>query len=254
MTHSISTCFAESPQFISYLTAGDGGLDNSLTYLRALIAGGVDILEVGVPFSDPIADGPVIQQAMQRALGNGTHLFDVLELVQELRRHTDAPVVLFSYYNPILAATRQGFYQRAKASGVDALLVVDLPPEEAADLTHACHEAGLEPIYVITPSTSLARVTDIDRQAQGFLYYACRKGTTGIRSALPAGFADHMTQIKSSAQKPVVAGFGISDRDTAAAVLAHADGFVVGSRFVKAIADGATPAEVTALARSIDPR
>lgn len=250
----IQKTFNKGPAFISYLTAGDGGMNYSLKAMLALIEGGVDILEIGVPFSDPVADGPVIQKAIDRALQQQTDIFDVLNLVKKIRKHSEVPIVLFSYYNPILAAQSKNVFQLAKDSGVDAILIVDLPLEEASEYCILCEAAKLDPIFVVTPSTPVTRIKAIDDYASGFLYYACRKGTTGVRSDLPEGIEEKLSEIKAISNIPVVAGFGISNKPAAAEVLKYADGFVVGSRFVKAVEEGASANELKQLAIDLDPR
>ncbi len=250
MKNSIHTAFNQQKKnFITYFTAADGGLDYSLQAAQALINQGVDILEIGLPFSDPIADGPVIQRAMQRALQNNFHTFDILNLCHDIKTYAPNPIILFSYYNPIYALRTQDFYQRARSCGIDGILIVDLPLNEAQTHHQQCLEAGIVPIYVITPSTELSRLQATDQHSYGFLYYACRKGTTGIKNQLPADFADRMDFVKKNVNNPVVAGFGISTPQDAQTVLEYADGFVVGSALVKAIEDGASAMELGKLAQ-----
>ncbi len=255
MKSRITEVFAKGPAYIAYLTAGDGGMERSFNALMALVAGGVDILEVGVPFSDPVADGPVIQAAATRALAQQVTMQDILELVAKLRAATTTPIILFSYYNPIFIANQQqDFFAKARAAGVDGCLVVDIPYEESANYQQQCSAAGIDPIFVVAPSSSLARIEKIHQQAQGMLYYACRKGTTGVKTQLPIDLQQRLAEIKTVATLPVVAGFGIADQATAHEVLQHADGFVVGSKFVDAVANGMSEADLTALAKAIDPR
>ncbi len=238
---------------IAYLTAGDGGIKRTLTAALALIEGGVNMLEIGMPFSDPTADGTVIQRATTRALQGGTTLRDVIWLTEQVRRNSDIPLILYSYLNPILAGLATGFLQEAKQAGIDGLLIVDCPIEELQVVHEQCLQEALAPIYVITPVTPLERIKKIDQQGRGFLYYACRKGTTGVRNALPDDFAEKIQMIKATASLPVVVGFGISERSMAEQVLQYADGVVVGSLFVKALEEGAQPAELTALAQQLFP-
>ncbi len=250
----ISEIFKQGPAYVGYLTAGDGGMEASLQNFQALVKGGVNIVEVGVPFTDPIADGPTIQDAVTRSLAQGTTLDDVLVLIKQLRKKTEMPIILFSYYNPIFAALKNDLLTRAKAAGVDGCLIVDLPIEEAKDYEQACMAAGIDPIFIISPSTPFERIRKIDQHSKGMLYYACRSGTTGVREKLPDDFVNKLADIKSVASWPVVAGFGISNQEMAKAVILHADGFVIGSLFVKAVANGNTPEQLTELVRSIDPR
>jgi tryptophan synthase alpha chain len=247
----IKNAFKNSKPYIGYLMAGDGGIEKTLQDALALIAGGVNILEIGVPFSDPIADGPIIQRAAQRALAAGTTLTQVLELVEKLRQHTDIPLILFSYLNPIFVALKQDIFARAKHAGVDGVLIVDCPLEETKIYYQACLQQKIDPIYVVTPVTPKERIAAIDHQGRGFLYYACRKGTTGMRNELPDDFADKLQEIKSVAHLPVAVGFGISQPAMVKQVLQHADGFIVGSLFVQAIEEGKTSAELTQLAKSL---
>lgn len=249
----ISAMFQQGPAYIGYLTAGDGGYQPSLTAMLALIEGGISLLEVGVPFSDPIADGPSIQQASQRALEAGFSLQDVFRLVAELRTKTTIPIVLFSYFNPIFCY-KNDFYADAKNAGIDGILVVDLPLEEATQHVTACKQQQLDPIFLISPSTSHERLQLINQSASGMLYYVCRNGTTGIQSTFPENFATKMAEIKLGTHLPIVTGFGISDKNMAALALQHADGFVVGSLFVDAAYRAKSPEALTAIARKIDPR
>lgn len=236
----------KKPLFIGYLTLGDGGLDYSLQAARALIEGGVNLLEIGIPFSDPIADGPVISQAMQRSLDKGTTIHDAIPFVQELRKHTQIPLVLFSYYNPLLSAG-ETFLNDAKKAGIDGMLIVDLSFEGMSS-------SILDPVCVVTPTTSDERLEKIVKTARGFIYYACQKGTTGMRKALPYGIDKEIARIKRHTSLPVVIGFGISNREMAAEAMSLADGFVVGSYFVAAMARKAPPQELKQMAEAIDPR
>jgi len=238
---------------VGYLTAGDGGMTRSREAMLALIQGGVNILEVGVPFSDPVADGVTIQAAATRALKAGANLEGVLQLVRQIKQETNTPIILYSYYNPILNAG-PSFYRRAKEAGVDGCLVVDLPMEESEKYRQCCDAENLDPIFLISPTTSKERIEKISALGRGMLYYVTRSGTTGIRKDLPADLKQRLDLIKSISSLPVVAGVGISNRDMADAVLLHADGFVVGSLFVKAVANGDTSKKIQLLAEKIDPR
>lgn len=247
----IKKLFMNHKAFIAYLTADDGGIQRTLDAALALIEGGVNMLEIGMPFSDPVADGPVIQRAATRSLAAGTTLEDVLWLTREIRKQSSIPLILFSYFNPILSVLKSNFLTKAKAAGLDALLLVDCPLEESQPIREQCNQNELDLIQVITPSTTSARLKKINQYAQGFLYYACRKGTTGVRNALPDDFSQQIESIKSVVHCPVVVGFGISNQEMANAVLAHADGVVVGSLFVKTLEEGAHPSALTTLARDI---
>jgi len=249
----ILNVFTNSKAFIAYLTAGDGGMDHTLASALALIEGGVNVLEIGVPFSDPIADGPIIQRASARALNNGTTLQEILMLTTQIRKQSEIPLILFSYLNPILFSLKSNFLPAAKQAGIDGILIVDCPVEESKHLHQQCMALEIALIYVITPSTSLERIKKINQFGQGFLYYACRKGTTGPRNMLPDDFAEKIKMIKANVNLPVVVGFGISNQAMARQVVEYADGVVIGSLFVKALEEGISPADLTALTRSICP-
>ncbi|HPC83259.1 MAG TPA: tryptophan synthase subunit alpha [Thermoanaerobaculaceae bacterium] len=239
--------------FVGYLTVGDGGLGRTLEAAAALVDGGVDLLELGVPHSDPVADGPVIQRATTRALAAGTRPADALRLAEQLRARCSVPLLLFSYYNNLRAAGAR-FLQQAAGAGCDGVLAVDLPPEEAAEHRLAAAAAGLDTPFVVAPATPAARLRLLGEVCSGFAYCVTRPGTTGVRAALPEGFPERMRRLREALPQPLVAGFGIADRESAARALAVADGFVVGSAFVAALEGGATAAELSALARRIDPR
>ncbi len=224
----ISKAFANKNAFVGYLTAGDAAKEHFL----ALTKIGVNVLEIGIPYSDPIADGPVIQKAMDRALQRGMTPEETLHLVAELREETEAALILFTYFNPI-QRNLEPFLRKAKKAGADGILVVDLPLEEASVYCALCKEIGLAPIFVVAPSTPPERIAQISRAAEGFLYYACRKGTTGVRLDLPEDLEEKVAQIRRYTGLPIAVGFGISNRETANEVLKIADGFVIGSYFVQ---------------------
>jgi tryptophan synthase alpha chain len=250
----IQDTFNKGPTYVGYLTTGHKGLDVSFSTACALVEGGVNVLEIGVPFSDPIGEGPVIQQAMQDALDRGTKLDDVLELAKKVRaKYPDLPLVLFGYLNPIFQAAQHGFLEQAKAAGFDATLTVDLSIEEADDFVEQCQQVGLETVFLVTPTTDPERIALIESKTTGFIYYVSRTGTTGMKKGLPDDFNAKIKQLKSSSNLPVVVGFGISNKETAAQVLENADGFVVGSKFVKAVEDEASPEEITKIAASLLP-
>lgn len=234
------------PTFIGYLTLGDGGVEYSLEAALALVQGGVDLLEIGLPFSDPLADGPVIQEAMTRSLKRGTKTTDLIPFVEAFRKESSVPLVLFSYYNPLRAAGPE-FLKAAKSVGVDGMLIIDLPFE-------LIPPSDLDPILVVSTSTSQERLQKIGSKGKGFLYYACQKGTTGMRTELPAYFSSDIARIKKVSSLPVMAGFGISSRQIAAEAIRHADGFIVGSYFVEGMSRQLPPEQLTQLAKQIDPR
>lgn len=240
--------------FVGYLTAGQRGLAFTKDAAIALVKGGVDVLEMGVPYSDPIADGPVIQKAMQDALSRQVNLEKILTTIKAIKAVVDVNIVLFSYYNPLLKAIKNNGLQEIKAAGVDSMLVVDLPREESDDFYQACDASNLKRVTLIAPSTPIARIELLRSSKTDFYYYVCRNGTTGVKKTLPKNFSEKINMIKNILDQPVVAGFGISNKEMSAEVMQYADGFVVGSRFVDAIANGASATELTALAQSIDPR
>ncbi len=220
--------------FVGYLTAGDG---DSREHFLGLVKGGVDVLEIGIPFSDPVADGPTIQRAMERALSAGMTVEKVMDLVVDLREETDVAMILFTYLNPVQRDLK-GFLRRAKEAGADGILIVDLPLEEAGEYRKFCKEVGLAPIFVIAPSTPPERIAKIAEAAEGFIYYACRKGTTGARHGLPEDYAEKIGRIRKLSGLPIAVGFGIAEKEAARAVLKEADGFVVGSYFIDGIEKG----------------
>ena len=224
----ISQAFAKKQAFVGYLTAGDASKERFLS----LITMGVNVLEVGIPFSDPIADGPIIQQAMERSLQKGTTPETVLDLVAELRKETEIAIILFTYFNPIQKDLK-GFLNKAKQAGADGILIVDLPQEESLLYRNLCKQFGLSPIFVIAPSTPVERIRAIGKIAEGFLYYACRKGTTGARNTLPDDLEEKIQQIRNASDLPIAVGFGIADRKSANEILKIADGFVIGSHLVE---------------------
>ena len=220
---------------IAYITAGDSSLEVTERLIPALAAAGVDLLEIGVPFSDPTADGPVIQAAAQRALKKGVTLDKVLGMIKRTRMLSDIPVVLFGYYNPIFSYGVGKFAQRAKDAGVDGILVVDLPPEEAHELRRYTDPAGIDFISLIAPTTDDERIKKVVAKAQGFLYYISVTGVTGTKKPQIADIKKDVARIRRFSNLPVVVGFGISTPRQAGEIAAHADGVVVGSAFVRLI-------------------
>lgn len=231
---------------IAYLTAGDGSID----YFLALASAGANILEIGIPFSDPVADGPSIQLAMERSLKNGTTIAKVLELVKQVRAKTDAAIILFTYFNPIRKNLKK-FLEEAKLSGADGILVVDLPYEESNELRFLCDNIGLAQIAVTAPSTSLQRIELLSDTGSGFLYYACRKGTTGIRDDLPEDLIDRISEVKKNSSLPVAVGFGVSNNKMVENILKVADGCVIGSYFVNLVAKRVPVEEFQHIAKEV---
>ena len=224
---------------VAYITAGYPDLATTRRLIPALERAGVDILEVGVPFSDPTADGPVIQAASQAALKNGATLDRVLGLVGELRGSVRIPLVLFSYYNPIFSMGGEAFAVRASDAGVDGALVVDLPFEEAAELRRYTDPAGIDFITLVAPTTGADRVKKVVKAATGFIYYISVTGVTGTRGPEMEETRATVEAIRSLTERPVVVGFGVSTPEQARQIGGLADGVVVGSAFVKLIGDRA---------------
>jgi tryptophan synthase alpha chain len=220
---------------IIYLTAGDPSLDVTREIALALDAAGVDCLEIGVPFSDPTADGPIIQAASQRALRNGTTLSAILDMIESMRTVSEIPIVLFGYYNPILSYGTERFAVRAQGAGVDGILVVDLPPEEAQELRQYTDPKNIDFISLIAPTTSTERVRMIASHASGFLYYISITGVTGTAKPQVEDVAKDIKRIRTVTKLPLVVGFGISTPQQASEIAPYADGIVIGSAVVHMI-------------------
>ncbi len=222
--------------FIPYLTAGDPDLKRSAELLEALVAGGADLIELGVPFSDPIADGPVIQRAAVRALEAGTNLSHILELVAAQRDRLGVPIVLFSYFNPIHARGVEAFADQARSSGVDGLLCLDLPPEEArAELIPELRERGIDTIFLLAPTSTKAREKRVAAASSGFVYYVSRTGVTGVKADLADELLRDAKRLRRRVPLPLAVGFGISTPEQVEAVSKVADGVVVGSALVRIV-------------------
>ncbi|MEA9842444.1 tryptophan synthase subunit alpha [Xanthomonas campestris] len=224
---------------IPFITAGDPSLEATVPVMHSLVRAGANIIELGVPFSDPMADGPTIQRSSERALGRGAGLAYVIEAVQEFRRDdATTPVVLMGYLNPIEIHGTRRFAETAVAAGIDGVLLVDLPPEEADETRAIFTEVGLALIALASPTTGEARLDMLCSTAQGYLYYVSFSGVTGAADRLDTHAAsDRLRQLRARAGAPVVAGFGIKDAASAAAMAVDADGVVVGSALVAALAD-----------------
>lgn len=225
------------PGLVTYITAGDPGLARTAELLRALPTAGADVLEVGVPFSDPLADGPTIQRASERALRRGTTLARVLEMLARERAGIDAPVVLFTYANPVERLGYDTFTGRAADAGVDGVLVLDLPIEEAGPLTDHLRARGLAPIFLVSPTTPAVRVRKAASYGDGFLYAISRLGVTGMQQALSADATAVVETIRSVSSLPIALGFGISTPQQVKAACTMADAAVVGSAIVNVIAE-----------------
>jgi tryptophan synthase alpha chain len=222
---------------VTYLTCGDPDAERSAALLVAVSRAGADVLEVGVPFSDPLADGPVIQRATERALASGMTLEGTLAVVRRVRRAIETPIVLFTYANPVLRMDARTFACRAADAGVDGVLVLDYPIEEAAPLRAPILDAGLDPVFLISPTTDDARIRRSAELGRGFLYVISRLGVTGARDQLSRGAADVVGRVKAASDLPVAVGFGISRPDQVADACRVADAAVVGSALVNIVAE-----------------
>ena len=227
---------------VTYVTAGDPDADTSAKILIALAKGGADVLEVGVPFSDPLADGPVIQRATERALASGMTLRRTLDVVRSVRDAVNTPIVLFTYANPVLRMDPRVFAREAKDAGVDGVLILDYPVEEAEPLRTPLVEAGLDPIFLISPTTTDARIRRSSELGRGFLYLISRLGVTGVRDRLADDVTDLVQRVRAQSSLPVALGFGISSPQQVAKACQAADAAVVGSALVNVIAEhGSAP-------------
>jgi len=240
ITDTLATCKAAGrAALIPFVTAGDPDMATTRRLLRAMVEAGADVIEIGVPFSDPMADGPVLQRASGRALAGGTSLVRVLELIAEMRGELRVPLVLFGYYNPFFRYGLAAIARDAKAAGVDALLCVDLPPEEAGPLRRELDAVGLDLISFLASTTPPARVKAIARQATGFLYFVSVLGVTGGRTELPADLPDLVRRVHGVTDVPVAVGFGVQSAEQAAWVAGFADGVIVGSAIAKVVEEHA---------------
>lgn len=226
---------AKRAAFIPFVTGGDPDLASSGDVIDALADAGADLIEVGVPFSDPIADGPVNQRAAARALAAGATLSGLLDLIARRRSRLGVPVVLFSYFNPIHARGLRRFAEQAASSGVDGVLCVDLPPEESAEYAAGLHDHGLDTIFLLAPTSTKERVDLVGESSTGFAYFVSRTGVTGARSGLPRELAREVKSVRRRLPLPLAVGFGISTPAQVEAVGRIADGVVVGSALVAVV-------------------
>ena len=238
--------------FIAFVMAGDPDLETSLAILRGLPATGVDVIELGMPFTDPMADGPAIQRAGQRALDGGHTMSRTLEMVRTFREQdTATPIVLMGYYNPIYSRGVDRFLSEATEAGIDGLIVVDLPPEEDSELCLPAKAAGLNFIRLATPTTDDKRLPKVLQNTSGFVYYVSLTGITGAAAAQATDVAPEVARIKSQTDLPVIVGFGISTPENARDIAGIADGCVVGSAIVKEIGAGRPVADILARVKAL---
>jgi tryptophan synthase alpha chain len=221
--------------FIPYIMAGDPDINRTRELIRILEDCGADIIELGVPFSDPLADGPTIQKAAQRALDEGVTLKKVIEFVAESRRSTQIPVILMTYYNPVFKYGEERLVLDASAAGVDGIIVPDLPPDEAGNLIRYAKKSGLDTIFLLAPTSTNDRILKVAKASTGFIYYVPITGITGSKLALDSSIEGHIARIRSVTAKPVAVGFGISTPEEAAGISRFADGVIVGSAIVKRV-------------------
>jgi tryptophan synthase alpha chain len=221
---------------IPYITAGDPLKASTVPLLHGMVEAGSDILEIGVPFSDPMADGPAIQRASERALKNGIGLSDVLDLVKIFREKDPlTPVVLMGYANPIEAMGLEKFVDSAKSAGVDGVIVVDYPPEECGPFADLCGKAGIDCIFLLAPTSTDARIREVARAGTGYLYYVSLKGVTGVKSVDTAEVAAQLPRLRAASKLPIGVGFGIRDAESAHAISKIADAVIIGTRIVQEI-------------------
>jgi tryptophan synthase alpha chain len=233
---------------IPYVTAGDPDRDSVVDLMHTLVANGADVIELGVPFSDPMADGPVIQRASERALARQVTLHDCLDWVSAFRhRDPDTPVVLMGYANPVERFGVQAFVAAARDAGVDGTIIVDYPPEESEEFSAALRQAGLDPVFLLAPTSSESRMRDVARLGSGYLYYVSLRGVTGAANIDTQAVADRVAIIRRYTDMPIGVGFGISDAASAVAVASSADAVVIGSAIIKlmeqSLAEGRHPVE-----------
>ncbi|NJD55085.1 MAG: tryptophan synthase subunit alpha [Nitrospirae bacterium] len=219
--------------FIPYIMAGDPDIKRTGELVKVLEDCGADIIELGVPFSDPLADGPTIQAAAQRALGGGTTLHTVLEFVSTLRNSTQIPIILMTYYNPVFKYGDEKFIEDALSAGVDGIIVPDLPPDEAEGLIRLSRKKPFDTIFLLAPTSTEERMQKVCHASRGFIYYVSITGITGTALSLDPFIGSHMAQIRKISDTPIAVGFGISTPEEAATVAGIADGVIVGSAIVK---------------------
>ena len=242
MIKRLQSAFARGPALVTFITGGDGPTP---AILDALVAGGADVIELGMPFTDPMADGPAIQQANLRSLGAGTTTADLFKIATDFRaRHPEVPLVLMGYANPMVTRGAEWFADQCRLAGVDGVICVDVPPEEDPELGPALRAAGVAPIRLATPTTDAARLPAVLDGSAGFLYYVSVAGITGLQQAAQGSIEEAVTRIKASSKLPVAVGFGVRTPEQAAAIARVADGVVVGSALVELVAlHGAGAAE-----------
>ena len=236
---------------IPYITAGDPHPSLTVPLMRALVESGSDILELGVPFSDPMADGPVIQRSGERALKHGVGLADVLRMVADFRRADSAtPIVLMGYANPVEAMGIERFAAAAKAAGIDGVIVVDYPPEECLDFSALMKRSGVDPIFLLAPTSTKKRIDEVARSGSGYLYYVSLRGVTGASNIDFSEISNKIPAIRAATRMPIGVGFGIRDAESARRIAASADAVVIGSRIIQEIEAG-SPEQAVARVKAL---
>lgn len=255
IAHGLEKVFGPQPagrvSLIAYVTCGDG---DTVAIVEALERAGVAAIELGIPFSDPIADGPVIQAASQRALAAGTKTGDVFAIARAIRERSAIPLIAFSYLNPVLRYGVERFMADAAAAGIGSLLLTDLPPESSKEIRESAHAHGLGTIFLLAPTSSDARLRAIDRASDGFVYYVSTTGVTGTRRDLDPALLERLAEVRGKLRNPIAVGFGISTREHYDLLRGHCDAVVVGSAIVRAIGDGdraGAPARAAGVVRAI---
>ncbi|MCR5702673.1 MAG: tryptophan synthase subunit alpha [Lachnospiraceae bacterium] len=231
----ISDAFAKGKVFIPFVTGGDPDVETTYNIIMAMVENGADIIEIGIPFSDPIAEGPVIQEADIRALASGTTTDSLFNLVVRLRKETDVPLIFMTYMNPIYVYGTDNFMKKCAEVGIDGVIVPDVPFEEKEELSKQCEDNGLDLISMIAP-TSEARIESISKEAKGFIYCVSSLGVTGVRSEIKTDIGEMVKHVKNVTDTPVAVGFGISTPEQARKMASLSDGAIVGSAIVKLIA------------------
>lgn len=223
--------------FIPFISIGDPDIETSFKIAKALISNGADMIELGYPFSDPMADGKVIQKSYERALKNRVSMSDAFNFVERLRDISEIPIIFFTYYNPIFAYGPSRFAEEASAKGIDGILVVDLPPEESNELKKFTDKKNLDQIFLLAPTSDASRIKLVTSYAKGFVYYVSVTGVTGARNSLPAEMRSKVNEIKKIKDIPIGIGFGISTPEQAAEVADYADAVIIGSKIIQVIED-----------------
>ncbi|MBU3621685.1 tryptophan synthase subunit alpha [Polynucleobacter sp. CS-Odin-A6] len=237
---------------IPFITAGDPHPQLTVELMHALVRGGANLIELGVPFSDPMADGPVIQRSSERALSQGVTLHSCLEMVKEFRQvDTNTPVVLMGYANPVEQMGAERFANEAKSAGVDGVLIVDYPPEECVDFAARMRAAGVDPIFLLAPTSSSDRIKEAAKIASGYIYYVSMRGVTGASHLNTQDVASNIPKIRDATSIPIAVGFGINDPESARAVSKTADAVVIGSRIIRLLEDSAPEQAVQSLVNFI---